>query len=76
MRLARLCIHDRVDAHGTCPGGEFLPEGALVIEKVEPELIDRIEKHMCAVDRDTSRRLTYHDLAAAALDALRVEGSE
>ena len=44
MRLRKECEHGRWDAHygatsfiEPCPGGEFLPEGALVIEKVEGE---------------------------------------
>lgn len=50
MRLRRSCQHDRYDEHPwddfgevavfTCPGGEFLPEDALVIEKVEGEWPD------------------------------------
>lgn len=58
MRLRRPCKHDQYDPHvidtfplyfindpTTCPGGEFLSEGALVIEKVEgewPEWASRI----------------------------------
>lgn len=40
MRLRKPCIHDRYDGHlganygPSCPGGEFLPVGVLVIEKV------------------------------------------
>lgn len=46
MRLRKPCEHDQYDEHlvaglnppmFTCPGGQFLPEDALVIEKVDGE---------------------------------------
>lgn len=45
MRLRKPCEHGKYDRHQArnfgkqmvCPGGEFLPEGALVIEKIGGE---------------------------------------
>lgn len=60
MRLRRPCEHDRYDEHfvaipdtqwsrpeGDCPGGEFLPEDALV---VDPNNVEEVAEALVVLD--------------------------
>lgn len=75
MRLRKPCQHGRYDSHyiddpddkyagAMCAGGEFLPEDALVIEKVDGEWPD------WAIEVLYNVRVFFPNAPTALLDAL------